>query len=119
MNRFDQSIYATRPYLSSLACSLKGCVENWTSQWLSSNAFLVQRFLSTLAARSSATQTNLAHGALVCKQVFPTLGVNDGEVITTPFACGAAAYGIIHSIVHNVFAGNLLRNCSIQERDGK
>lgn len=107
MNRFDQPIYVTRPYLPPLEDFQKGCAEIWANQWLTNNGPLARRFHVALASRLGVPETNLAlfsNGTLALELAFAALGINDGEVITTPFTFVATAHAIVRAGAKPVFA---------------
>jgi dTDP-4-amino-4,6-dideoxygalactose transaminase len=107
MKRFDQPIYVTRPYLPPLEDFQKGCAEIWTNQWLTNNGPLARRFHAALSARLGVPETNLAlfsNGTLALELAFAALGINDGEVITTPFTFVATAHAIVRAGAKPVFA---------------
>lgn len=107
MKRFDQPVFVTRPYLPSLEDFQKGCAEIWANQWLTNNGPLARRFHSALAARLGVPETNLAlfaNGTLALELAFAALGINDGEVITTPFTFVATAHAIVRAGAKPVFA---------------
>ncbi|MBP5788037.1 MAG: DegT/DnrJ/EryC1/StrS family aminotransferase [Kiritimatiellae bacterium] len=107
MKRFDHPIYVTRPYLPPLEDFQKGCAEIWANQWLTNNGPLAQRFHSALASRLGVPETNLAlfaNGTLALELAFAALGIDDGEVITTPFTFVATAHAIVRAGAKPVFA---------------
>lgn len=107
MKRFDHPVYVTRPYLPPLEDFQKGCAEIWANQWLTNNGPLARRFHSALAARLGVSETNLAlfaNGTLALELAFAALGINDGEVITTPFTFVATAHAIVRAGAKPVFA---------------
>ena len=107
MKRFDQPVYVTRPYLPPLDDFQKGCAEIWANQWLTNNGPLARRFHSALAERLGVPETNLAlfaNGTLALELAFAALGIDDGEVITTPFTFVATAHAIVRAGAKPVFA---------------
>lgn len=107
MRRFDSPILVTRPYLPSLDEFKRGCDEIWRNQWLTNNGPMLKRFHSALAAYLDVPETNLAlfnNGTLALEMGFKALGLEGGEVITTPFTFVATSHALVRIGAKPVFA---------------
>lgn len=107
MKRFDEPILVTRPYLPSLDEFKSGVSEIWHNQWLTNNGPMVQRFHSELARYLKVPETNLAlfnNGTLALELGFKALGLEGGEVVTTPFTFVATSHALVRIGAKPVFA---------------
>lgn len=107
MKRFDEPILVTRPYLPDLAAFKSGIDEVWRNQWLTNNGPMVQRFHAALAERLGVAETNLAlfnNGTLALEMGFKALGLEGGDVVTTPFTFVATSHALVRTGARPVFA---------------
>lgn len=107
MKRFDEPILVTRPYLPPLDEFKRGCEEIWRNRWLTNNGPMLKRFHAELAAYLGVPETNLAlfnNGTLALEMGFKALGLEGGEVITTPFTFVATSHALVRIGAKPVFA---------------
>ena len=107
MRRFEEQILVTRPYLPPLEEFKRGCEEIWRNRWLTNNGPLLKRFHSALAAYLGVPETNLAlfnNGTLALEMGFKAMGLEGGEVITTPFTFVATSHALMRIGAKPVFA---------------
>ena len=107
MRRFDSPILVTRPYLPPLDEFKRGCEEIWHNQWLTNNGPMLRRFHAALATYLDVPETNLAlfnNGTLALEMGFKALGLEGGEVITTPFTFVATSHALVRIGAKPVFA---------------
>lgn len=107
MKRFNESILVTRPYLPDLEEFKRGCEEIWANQWLTNNGPMLQRFHAALAKYLGVPETNMAlfnNGTLALEMGFKALGLEGGEVITTPFTFVATSHALMRVGAKPVFA---------------
>lgn len=107
MKRFVDSILVTRPYLPELEEFKMGCEEIWANQWLTNNGPMLQRFHSELSKYLKVPETNMAlfnNGTLALEMGFKAMGLEGGEVITTPFTFVATSHALMRIGAKPVFA---------------
>ena len=107
MKRFDEPILVTRPYLPPLDEFKRGCEEIWRNRWLTNNGPMLKRFHAELAACLGVSETNLAlfnNGTLALEMGFKALGLEGGEVITTPFTFVATSHALVRIGAKPIFA---------------
>ena len=107
MKRFEESILVTRPYLPDLEEFKRGCEEVWTNRWLTNNGPMLQRFHVGLSDYLGIPESNLAlfnNGTLALEMGFKALGLEGGEVITTPFTFVATSHALVRIGAKPVFA---------------
>ena len=105
--RFEKPILVTRPYLPDLEEFKKGCEEIWGNQWLTNNGPMLQRFHKELAKYLGVPETNLAlfnNGTLALEVGFKALGLEGGDVITTPFTFVATSHALKRIGAKPIFA---------------
>lgn len=107
MKRFEKPILVTRPYLPDLEEFKRGCEEIWANQWLTNNGPILQRFHAELAKYLKVPETNMAlfsNGTLALEMGFKVMGLEGGEVITTPFTFVATSHALVRIGAKPVFA---------------
>ena len=107
MKKFDERILVTRPYLPDLGEFKSGCEEIWSNRWLTNNGPMLQRFHAGLSAYLGIPESNLAlfnNGTLALEMGFKALGLEGGEVITTPFTFVATSHALMRIGAKPVFA---------------
>ena len=107
MKRFENPILVTRPYLPDLEEFKEGCAEIWKNQWLTNNGPMVQRFQKELAAYLGVSESNIAlfvNGTLALELGYKAMGLEGGEVITTPFTFVATSHALRRVGARPVFA---------------
>lgn len=107
MKRFAEPILVTRPYLPALDDFKAGCEEVWKNRWLTNNGPMLQRFHVELAKYLQVPETNMAlfsNGTLALEMGFKALGLEGGEVITTPFTFVATSHALVRIRAKPVFA---------------
>jgi len=107
VRRFDEPILVTRPYLPDLDEFKSGIDEVWRNQWLTNNGPMVKRFHAALAEWLHVPETNLAlfnNGTLALEMGFKALGLEGGDVVTTPFTFVATSHALVRIGARPVFA---------------
>ena len=107
MKRFTERILVTRPYLPDLEEFKNRCAEIWKNRWLTNNGPMVQRFQKELAAYLGVPGTNMAlfvNGTLALELGYKAMGLEGGEVITTPFTFVATSHALRRVGARPVFA---------------
>lgn len=107
MKRFAEPILVTRPYLPDLDDFKSGCEEIWANRWLTNNGPMLQRFHAELAEYLQVPESNIAlfgNGTLALEMGFKALGLEGGEVITTPFTFVATSHALVRIGAKPVFA---------------
>ena len=107
MKRFDEPILVTRPYLPPLDEFKRGCEGIWRNRWLTNNGPMLKRFHAVLASYLGVSEGNLAlfnNGTLALEMGFKALGLEGGEVITTPFTFVATSHALVRIGAKPVFA---------------
>ena len=107
MKRFDDSVLVTRPVLPDLAEFQRGCEEIWRNRWLTNDGPMLERFHAELADYLKVPEDNLAifcNGTLALEMGFKAMGLEGGEVITTPFTFVATSHAIRRIGATPVFA---------------
>ena len=97
MKRFSEPVLVTRPFLPPLADFMRGCEAIWANRWLTNNGPMVLRFHSALAAYLDVPETNIAlfsNGTSALECGYQALGLDNGDVITTPFTFVATAHAL-------------------------
>lgn len=100
-------ILVTRPYLPDIEVFKKGLEEIWANQWLTNNGPMLQRFHAALAQYLKVPETNMAlfnNGTLALEMGFKAMGLEGGEVITTPFTFVATSHALVRIGAKPVFA---------------
>lgn len=103
----NDPILVTRPYLPPLEEFQRGCEEIWRNQWLTNNGPMLQRFHSALADYLGVSGENLAlfnNGTLALEMGFKAMGLEGGEVITTPFTFVATSHALMRIGAKPIFA---------------
>ena len=107
MKRFDNPILVTRPYLPPLDEFKRGLEEVWSSQWLTNNGPMLQRFHAELSRHLGVPEANIAlfcNGTLALELGYYAMGLSGGEVITTPFTFVATSHALVRIGAKPVFA---------------
>ena len=107
MKRFQEPVLVTRPYLPPLDEFKRGCEEIWRNRWLTNNGPMLKRFHAALASHLGVPEGNLAlfnNGTLALEMGFKALGLEGGEVITTPFTFVATSHALVRIGAKPVFA---------------
>ena len=107
MKRFEKPILVTRPYLPDLEEFKRGCEEIWANQWLTNDGPILRRFHAELAKYLKVPETNMAlfsNGTLALEMGFKAMGLEGGEVITTPFTFVATSHALVRIGAKPVFA---------------
>jgi dTDP-4-amino-4,6-dideoxygalactose transaminase len=103
-------VYVTRPRLPSLD-SYQNCLKRiWESHWLTNNGQFHVEFEEQLASYLGVEYINLfVNGTIGLLVALQALGIDSGEVITTPFTFAASTHAIHWNKVTPVF-------CDIDEK---
>ena len=107
MKRFEKPMLVTRPFLPDLVDFKTGCEEIWANRWLTNDGPMLDAFHAELAARLGISADNLAlfcNGTLALEMGLKAMGLEGGEVITTPFTFVATAHAIRRIGATPVFA---------------
>ena len=107
MRKFDKPILVTRPYLPDLGGLKKGLEAVWANQWLTNNGPMLQRFQRELSQYLGVPEANIAlfnNGTLALELGYYAMGLEDGEVITTPFTFVATSHALMRIGAKPVFA---------------
>ena len=107
MERFDNPILVTRPYLPPIEDFKRGCEEIWANQWLTNNGPMLQKFQKELSQYLGVPETNLAlfnNGTLALELGYYAMGLAGGDVITTPFTFVATSHALKRIGANPVFA---------------
>ena len=107
MRKFVNPILVTRPYLPDLEEFKAGCEEIWANQWLTNNGPMLQRFHAELSKYLKVPEMNMAlfnNGTLALEMGFKAMGLEGGEVITTPFTFVATSHALMRIGAKPVFA---------------
>ena len=105
--RFEEPILVTRPYLPPLDEFKTGLEEIWRNRWLTNNGPVAQRFASALSGRLGIPESSLAlfcNGTLALELGFYAMGLEGGEVVTTPFTFVATSHALRRIGARPVFA---------------
>lgn len=107
MKRFEEPILVTRPYLPKLEEFKAGCEEIWQNRYLTNGGPMLQRFTDELAKYLEVSPDNLlpfVNGTLALEMGFKAMGLEGGEVITTPFTFVATSHALMRIGAKPVFA---------------
>lgn len=107
MRRFEIPIVIGRPYLPDFGAFSAVSEEVWQARILSNDGPQLRKFHSELAAYLDVEETNLAlfcNGTTALENGLKALGVDGGEVITTPFSFVGTAHAIVRAGAKPVFA---------------
>lgn len=107
MRRFETPIVIGRPYLPDFGAFSAAAEEVWQARILSNDGPQLRKFHSELAAYLGVEETNLAvfcNGTTALESGLKALGVDGGEVITTPFSFVGTAHAIVRAGAKPVFA---------------
>ncbi|HZM05600.1 MAG TPA: DegT/DnrJ/EryC1/StrS family aminotransferase [Candidatus Saccharimonadales bacterium] len=100
---FEKPIYVTRPFLPPLADFTQGLQEIWSSEWLTNNGPVLQRFQKELCDYFNTSNVCLFNnGTLALQIALQGLQVS-GEVITTPFTFVATTHALYWNKIRPVF----------------
>ena len=116
MYRFDEPILVTRPYFPELEEFKAGCEEIWQNHWLTNNGPLLQRFQSELANFLGVSENNLAlfnNGTLALELGYYAMGLEGGDVITTPFTFVATSHALKRIGATPIFADIDAETCCL------
>lgn len=97
MKRFEEPILVTRPFFPALEEFKTGCEEIWQNRWLTNNGPLLKRFHVELAKYYGVPESNLAlfnNGTLALELGYYAMGLEGGDVITTPFTFVATSHAL-------------------------
>ena len=107
MRRFETPVVIGRPYLPDFRAFSAATEEVWKTSILSNDGPQLRKFHSELAAYLDVEETNLAvfcNGTMALESGLKALGVDGGEVITTPFSFVGTAHAIVRAGAKPVFA---------------
>ena len=107
MKRFDIPVVVGRPYLPDIEDFFLACREIWGMRMLTNNGPKLCRFHAALAGYLGIGERNLAlfgNGTVALEAGLRVLGVEGGEVITTPFSFVGTAHAIVRAGARPVFA---------------
>ena len=107
MKRFEEQILVTRPYLPELEEFKAGCEEIWRNRYLTNGGPMLQRFTDELAKYLEVSPDNLltfVNGTLALEMGFKAMGLEGGEVITTPFTFVATSHALVRIGAKPIFA---------------
>lgn len=100
-----QPLYVTRPSLPPLAELIPLLEEIWANRWLTNEGPFHERFEAALATHLDVPRVSLVTNAtLGLMLALKHVGVEGGEVITTPFSFVATGHSILWSGAKPVFA---------------
>lgn len=97
MKKFKEPILVTRPFFPPVEDFTKGISEIWANQYLSNDGPMVKRFHSALAKYYQVEESNIAlfcNGTLALELGCYAMGLQDGDVITTPFTFVATSHAL-------------------------
>ncbi len=97
MHRFDEHILVTRPFFPDIEEFKAGCEEIWKNHWLTNNGPVLHRFQTELANYLEVSEDNLAlfnNGTLALELGYYAMGLEGGDVITTPFTFVATSHAL-------------------------
>ncbi|MHC5210444.1 MAG: DegT/DnrJ/EryC1/StrS family aminotransferase [Planctomycetota bacterium] len=103
-HRLPAPVYVTRPTMPSLASYHASLEKIWQSGWLTNDGRFHVEFESALKRYLQIDHMNLfANGTLALLVALQALGIDDGEVITTPFTFPATTHVLHWNRVTPVF----------------
>lgn len=102
--RFPEPVFVTRPTMPSLAAYTEILSEVWESRWLTNNAAVHERLERALREYLGVEHLALfSNGTLALLIALQALGIEEGEVITTPFTFPATPHVILWNRLRPVF----------------
>ena len=107
MRKFEEAILVTRPYLPPLEEFKAGCEEIWANRWLTNDGPMLEKFHAALAKYLNVPTTEMAlfcNGTLSLELGYQAMGLQGGEVITTPFTFVATSHALVRAGAKPVFA---------------
>ena len=108
--RFDEPVYVTRPTLPSLDAFRHKLEIAWEDAWLTNDGVLHNELHAALTRYLGVENLSLCcNGTLALLLAIQAAGIDDGEVITTPFTFPATPHALHWNRIRPVF-------CDIEER---
>lgn len=103
LERFDEPVYVTRPYLPPFDEFVDGLKEMWGNHWLTNNGPVLKRYASLLGRHFGTDNVCLFNnGTLALQLGLQGMGIS-GEVITTPFTFVATTHALFWCKIRPVF----------------
>ncbi len=103
IDRFEEPIYVTRPFLPPLNQFCEGLREIWENRWLTNNGPILRRFVRQLSHYFETGNICLfSNGTLALQIALEGMGIS-GEVITTPFTFVATPHALFWNKIRPVF----------------
>ncbi len=103
MNKSDNPIYVTEPFLPPLEEFIPYLEQIWESKWLTNNGPFHQKFEQALCEYLGVQHLSLfTNGTLALVTALQALRIT-GEVITTPYSFVATAHSLIWNNIKPVF----------------
>jgi dTDP-4-amino-4,6-dideoxygalactose transaminase len=103
MEKFDQPIFVTKPFLPPFEEFCKNLLEIWENQWLTNNGPVLKRYREELKKYFATNNICLfANGTLALQIALQGMGIS-GEVITTPFTFVATTHALYWNKIRPVF----------------
>lgn len=103
IERFEEPIYVTRPFMPPLADFCQGLEEVWGNRWLTNNGPLLKRFTGAMAQFLDTQNLSLFNNGTLALQIgLQGLRIT-GEVITTPFSFVATTHALFWNKIRPVF----------------
>ena len=103
MEKFENPIYVTKPFMPPLDEFCQGLQEIWDNQWLTNNGPVLRRFQGELSNYLETNNVSLFNnGTLALQIALQGMSIN-GEVITTPFTFVATTHALYWNKIRPVF----------------
>ncbi len=103
MEKFDQPIFVTKPFLPPFEKFCEGLREIWDNQWLTNNGPVLRRYREELKTYFATDNICLfTNGTLALQIALQGMGIS-GEVITTPFTFVATTHALYWNKIRPVF----------------
>lgn len=113
-HRFDAPLYVTRPHIPTLEAYTKALAPAWARQWLTNDGVLHEQLESALALRFGVPCLRMfCNGTAALLTALQALGLEDGEVITTPFTFAATVNTLHWRQLHPVFCDIDPHSCNL------
>ncbi len=103
MEKFENPIYVTKPFMPPIGEFMEGLKEIWDNQWLTNNGPLIQRYKGEMSQFLNIENLSFFNnGTLALQLGLQGLGIT-GEVITTPFSFVATTHALYWNKIRPVF----------------
>jgi len=112
--RFDAPVYVTRPNLPTLEAYMRAVAPAWERRWLTNDGALHAQLEAALAMRFDVPCFRLfCNGTVALLAALQALGLEDGEVITTPFTFPATVNALHWRRLRPVFCDIDPKTCNL------